>query len=325
MASISTEPISVIIPTLGRPDALRVCLASLASQTLRSKEVHIVHCGDDGDTPALAEDPQWRASGLTVYYYRFPERNAAHQRDFAIRRAKYDNLLLLDDDLEMESDWTAELFKPIWADEKVAAAMGRLVNQPMPEPTPLWRIYRIMLHGRRAGLAPGRLVGAALPNGFPLDAVDPIPCEWIGGGCTAMRREAYLDVGGFASFFTGSSPGEDLDLGYRLSRSWKVYYVPTARCIHHQAAGKREKIGYHQYLSMRSRYGILYSSMKKGRIASLFHVALWWFVQSASELAAVRKGGLRHDLGSAWCGRFKGLLSCLAWKPASDSSRQGIH
>jgi GT2 family glycosyltransferase len=315
MASISTEPISVIIPTLGRPDALRLCLDTLGKQTLQSREVLIVHCGDDEDTPALARAPQWSAQGLQVRYYQFPERNAARQRDFAIRRASYDNLLLLDDDLEMEPEWTAELFGTIWADGKVAAAMGRLVNQPMPEPTLLWRIYRILLHGPREGLAPGRLVGAALPNGFPLDAVDPMPCEWIGGGCTAMRREAYLEVGGFASFFTGSSPGEDLDLGYRLSRSWKVCYVPAARCIHHQAKANRENTGYHQFLSMRSRFGILHKSMDKSRLVSFFHISAWFLVQNLSELAALRRGGIRPDLPSAWYGRFKGLLSCISWEP----------
>ena len=69
-----------------------------------------------------------------------------------------------------------------------------------------------------------------------------IPCEWIRGGASALRRDAFESVGGFASFFKGSSPGEDLDLGYRLSRKWKVYYVPSAKCIHHQAPSGREEI-----------------------------------------------------------------------------------
>src|SRR5262249_34772486 len=159
-----------------------------------------------------------------------------------------------------------------WEDPKVGATIGNLINQPMDSPTFVWRVYRIVLHGRRRGLKPGRLVGAALPNGFPVTAREPIPCEWIRGGASALRGEAFESVGGFASFFTGSSPGEDLDLGYRLSRRWKVLYVPSARCLHHQAPGGRETSDRHQYLSMRSRFGILTITMERSRYVALAHV-----------------------------------------------------
>lgn len=190
--------------------------------------------------------------------------------------------------------------------------MGSLSNQPMATPTFFWRIYRTVLHGKTKGFEPGRLVGAALPNGFPTSARELIPCEWIGGGASALRREAFESVGGFASFFAGSSPGEDLDLGYRLSRSWKVYYVPAAKCIHHQAAGGREGLDRHQYLSMRSRFGILTITMGKNRYAALGHIGLWALVQFLSELASLRHGVLRPDLPRAWAGRLRGFLSCVA-------------
>jgi GT2 family glycosyltransferase len=309
------EPISVIIPTLGRPDMLRLCLESLVKQTVRVAEVLIVHCGDDLETKQLTKETQWCEEGITIRYLHYPERNVAHQRELAISRAKYDNLLLLDDDVELDDCWVEELFKPIWADNEVGATMGCLVNQTMPSPTLLWRVYRFVLHGKEEGFRMGRLVGAALPNGFQTDALELIPCEWIGGGASALRREAYLSVGGFASYFTGSSPGEDLDLGYRLSRKWKVYYVPSAKCIHHQALSGRERSDRHQYLSMRSRFGILTVSMKKHRLVALGHIALWAAVQGLSELASLRRGVLRSDLLYAWWGRLRGFLSCLRWHP----------
>jgi GT2 family glycosyltransferase len=161
------------------------------------------------------------------------------------------------------------------------------------------------------GFKPGKLIGAALPNGFPTTAEEPIPCEWIGGGASALRREAFESVGGFASFFTGSSPGEDLDLGYRLSRKWKVFYVPAAKCVHHQAPSGREQPDQHQYLSMRARFGILTITMGKNRYAALCHVGLWALVQFLSELASLRHGLSRPDLPRAWSGRLRGFLSCV--------------
>jgi len=307
-----TEPrISAIIATVGRPELLRLCLESLAKQTVRISEVVVVHCGDDAETMTVTSDPRWLDAGMDVRYFHHQERNCAQQRNFAVARANYDNLLLIDDDVEVDPHWTEELFKPIWSEPEVGATMGSLVNQPMAKPTFFWRLYRILLHGRAKGFEPGRLVGAALPNGFPTTADQLIACEWIGGGASAVRREAFESAGGFASFFSGSSPGEDLDLGYRLSRSWKVYYVPSARCIHHQAPSGREELNRYHYLSMRSRFGILTITMGKTRYAALAHIGLWAFVQCLSEIASLRRGVLRPDLPRAWSGRLRGFLSCV--------------
>lgn len=308
---ITPGSISAIIPSVGRPELLRLCLESLANQTVPIAEVIVVHCGDDEETVRVANDARWRNAGMDVQYFHHRERNCAQQRNFAIEHARYDNLLLVDDDVEVDPNWAAELFKPIWSDPRVGATMGRLINQPMATPTLFWRAYRILLHGRVKGFEPGKLVGAALPNGFSATAEQPIACEWIGGGASALRREAFQSVGGFAAFFTGSSPGEDLDLGYRISRSWKVYYVPSAQCLHHQAPSGREESNQHQYLSMRSRFGILTVTMGKNRYAALGHIALWALVQGLSEVASLRHGLLRADLPRAWAGRLRGFVSCI--------------
>ena len=308
---MTPQPISAIIATVGRPELLRLCLDSLSKQTVAVAEVVVVHCGDDEATPALTKEECWSDAGMNVRYFHYHERNCAAQRNFAISRASYDSLLLVDDDVEVDARWAEELFKPIWSDPNVGATMGRLINQPMAAPTFFWRIYRTLLHGKTKGFEPGRLVGAALPNGFPTTARELIPCEWIGGGASALRREAFASVGGFAPFFAGSSPGEDLDLGYRLSRSWKVYYVPSANCIHHQAPGGREGLDQHQYLSMRSRFGILTITMGKSRVKGLAHIGLWALVQFLSELASLRHGLLRPDLPRAWAGRLRGFWSCV--------------
>jgi GT2 family glycosyltransferase len=311
----SPKPISAIIATVGRPELLRRCLESLAKQTVRISEVVVVHCGSDAETMEVTKDERWAQAGMDVRYFHHDERNCAQQRNFGIERAKYGDLLLIDDDVEVDPHWVEELFGPIWTDSAVGATMGNLINQPMATPTLFWRIYRIVMHGRSRGFEPGRLVGAALPNGFPTTAQQPIPCEWIGGGASALRRDAFESVGGFASFFAGSSPGEDLDLGYRLSRKWKVYYVPSAKCIHHQSPSGREESDQHQYLSMRSRFGILTITMGKSRYTALGHIALWALVQGLSEVASLRHGVLRSDLPRAWSGRLKGFLSCISWSP----------
>src|SRR4029453_13896302 len=99
---MSRQALPPIIPTGGRPELLRLCLDSLTRQTVPVAEVVVVHCGDDEATPALAQATCWTDAGLSVRYFHYPERNCAAQRNFAVARATYDNLLLIDDDVEVE-------------------------------------------------------------------------------------------------------------------------------------------------------------------------------------------------------------------------------
>src|SRR5262249_14695178 len=161
MTSLSPQPVSAIIATVGRPELLRLCLESLVKQTVRISEAVVVHCGDDAATEIVTNDLRWREAGIDVRYFHYAERNFARQRNFAIQQAKYDSLLLIDDDVEVDPHWVEELFKPIWTDARVGATMGRLINQPMATPTFFWRVYRTLLHGSVRGFEPGRLVGAA--------------------------------------------------------------------------------------------------------------------------------------------------------------------
>lgn len=314
--------IVAIIPTVGRPDALRLCLDCLTRQSLRVGEAIIVHCGSDRETEAVVGDPRWAAAGLACRYLPYPVRNAAAQRNFAVESSEGEFLLLLDDDVEMEPEWAAELVRPMVADRAIGATMGRLVNQPLAPPSWWWRIYRAVVSGSR-GLDPGRLVGAAMPNGFSPDAVAPVAAEWIGGGIAAVRRTAFLSVGGFAPYFSGSSPGEDLDLGYRLSRHWRVLYVPSARALHHSEPSGRSPQGEYQYQSMRSRYAILVRAFSRSRPAAVAHLLLWMLFQAVSEAAAVRHG-YRHNLWTGWRGRLRGLSSCLTWDPPANRQQPAL-
>ena len=215
--------------------------------------------------------------------------------------------------MELEAEWVAELLAPLIADRQVGATMGRLVNQPLLPPSGWWRLYRRLVGGT-TGLEPGRLVGAVMPNGFPADATQVMPSEWIGGGVAAIRRTAFQSVGGFAPYFDGSSPGEDLDLGYRLRQHWRVLFVPSARAIHHSAAAGRSPSAEYQFQSMRSRYAILVRAFARSRPGAVTHLLIWMAFQGVSEIAALRHG-VAMNLGAVWAGRLRGVASCLAWTP----------
>lgn len=308
---VTRADVAAVIPTVGRPRSLEAVLASLAAQTVRPSTVFVVHAGDDAETKAVCA----RATALNVAYLYSPHRGAALQRDLAIRRTSCRFILLAEDDVEVEADWTASLLDVLDRDPEAGAAMGRMLNQPFVTAPGVWRVYRRLVAARGAN-RPGAVVGALLSNGFPLNATDPMPSEWFGGGVTLMRRDAYLDVGGFAPHFRGTSPGEDIELGFRISRRWRVWYVPAARAVHKQAATGREPIGQKMYWSMRSRYA--FCRQRGGSAMAFMHIGLWAVFQTASELAQLRRGRLRADFLDACGGRVRGAWSCIGWNPAAD-------
>jgi GT2 family glycosyltransferase len=303
--------IAAVIPTVGRPRSLEAVLARLAAQTVRPSTVIVVHSGDDADTKMVCD----RAAGLAVTYVHSPHRGAALQRDLAIRSTTCPFILLAEDDVEPEPEWIASLIGVLADDPSAAAAMGRMLNQPFVSAPGVWRLYRRLVAPRRANQA-GAVVGALLSNGFPLDATGPMPSEWIGGGITLMRRQAYLDVGGFAAHFRGSSPGEDIELGFRLSREWRVWYVPAARAVHNQVITGREPVGQLMYWSMRSRYA--FCRWRDGTVMAFMHIGLWAAFQTLSELAQLRRGRVRPDFVAALGGRVRGAWSCVGWDPTAE-------
>jgi len=304
------ESISAIIPTIGRPEYLRKSLASLAAQTVPVAEVLVVHAGPADGTREVVLDPAWERLGLGCRYFQAARACAAEQRNFAVGKARYGWLLLAEDDVEYETTWVEELLRVLKDDTQAAAAMGRLTSHPFSPPSALWRWYHRLVASPGPHEGPGRVVGAAVQNGFLDFGTTPLPSEWIGGGVTLVRRSAFEAVGGFARYFEGSSPGEDVDLGYRMSRNWKVYFVPTAKAHHHQAGARRDSIYRQNFLRMRSRYAITRYAMQRGACMALIHAALWSGFQAVSEVFALRKRVSPNFL-AAWLGRVMGWMACI--------------
>ena len=314
--SETNHSIAAVVPTLGRHEPLRACLRTLAAQTIRPAAVVVVHSGDDGETRVVC-DQAAAESGLDVRYHHSSFRGAAFQRHLAIAATSQPLILLAEDDIEFEADWIETLLRVLESDASIGAVMGRMMNQPFRSAPGVWPLYRMLVAPTRAN-RPGAVIGALLTNGFPDNAPSPLPSEWFGGGVTLMKRDAYSSVGGFAQHFRDSSPGEDVELGYRISRRWKVLYVPDARCVHRQASSGRDAVGHYHYMSMRSRFAFCRSTSSLGALGGFFHIALWAMFQTAAELAQLRRGRLPETfLESSW-GRLRGAWSCVGWDPGAE-------
>ena len=124
----------------------------------------VVHAGPDAGTAEVcARD--WAGRGVPwVLYFAYPHKNAALQRDFAVRRSTHD-VMFADDDMEFEPRWVEELLGVILGDPTIGATMGRILINRCLTPGGGGSI-RASSH-RPIGRASWRGVGALVPNGLP--------------------------------------------------------------------------------------------------------------------------------------------------------------
>lgn len=127
------EPMfSVIIPTYGRPDALRICVRALtALQYPRSRfEVIIV---DDGGNVPLGPLLQPNAGDLRMKVVWQPNAGPAAARNFGAAQATGDMLAFTDDDCAPASDWLQN-FASACLKRGPALLGGRTVNALQANP-----------------------------------------------------------------------------------------------------------------------------------------------------------------------------------------------
>src|SRR5439155_15584966 len=130
-----TKPltITVIIPTLNRPEALRQTLEDLSDQSRPPDEIIVIDQSRDDAGRPLDQGPAL-AKFERVRYLRQAEPNAQQARNRAICEARGDILLLLDDDLRLGPTFIAEHLRNYESDPTLDGVAGQvlLVGQ---EPT----------------------------------------------------------------------------------------------------------------------------------------------------------------------------------------------
>ncbi len=202
-----TPLVSVVIPTLGRPDLLGRCLAALVKQDFPAEafEIIVVDDGPSAETRDLVT--HWvartigRQGGPTIGYTSTQRaKGPAAARNVGWRAAQGRIIAFTDDDTVPAADWLWQGVQALGSD--CAAVWGRVVVPLPPDPTDYER--------DAAGLADGGFVTA---NCF-------------------VRVEALQAVGGFDERFR-LAWREDSDLFFALrTRYPDIRYAPEVVVVH---------------------------------------------------------------------------------------------
>jgi GT2 family glycosyltransferase len=206
-SSASAQPgVSVVVPTAGRVEPLRACLASLAACRPQAAEILVVDQSGDARVATLVDG--FASIGARVLAC--DGTGVARGRNDGIRAAAHDAVLVTDDDCTVPPDWVATA----------------------------WR-----LHARRPGaIVTGRVLPVGDARAVPSTKDDPVSHDFTGqthGGALfpnnmVLPRAAVLAIGGFDERFGPAEAAEDNEFCYRwLRRGGELVYEPSLTVWHH--------------------------------------------------------------------------------------------
>ncbi len=250
--------VTVVIPVQNGAGALPRCLAALQRSTLPPFECIVI---DDASTDGSAEYAA--AVGATVIRMEHNGGPAA-ARNLGVARSSGDVVVFVDCDVCVHADTLARIQARFDAEPDLAALIGSYDDQP-DAPNFISQYKNLVNHY------------------FHQSGRPEATTFW--SACGAIRREAFLAVGGFDESYPLPSI-EDIELGYRLRR-----------------AGRRIALDHEIQVQHLKRWTL--GSMLR---SDIFERALPW------TRLILESGRLPNDLNVAISQRFSALL---AWTSAA--------
>jgi GT2 family glycosyltransferase len=192
---LSAQTLSLCIICHDRPDELDAALASAPG----FDEVLVVDMASD---PPLASKPGVRMIRLDQ------NRNVTGGRNLLVKHATGDVIVFLDDDA-------------VFAEAIAASQIRARMDSPNAPDALAFKIVR----------SDGSVVSAEYPfRGLPRD-LTPRRCAYFVGCGVAIRRDAYVEAGGFNEAYGYST--EEIDLAFSLARAGRrIDFAPEIAVEH---------------------------------------------------------------------------------------------
>jgi len=221
--------VSIIVPTRNQVELLRTTIDSIRNRTEYGSYEIVVADNGSTDSGALT----YLASlGPPVHVHRWPHAfNYSAINNFAVRMAKGEQLLFLNNDIEIvRPDWLTAMLE--YAQLPGVGAVGAKL---------LYSDGTIQHAGvvlKRTGAAHHAFRWAPREVfGVPRLADLPRNCSAVTGACMLVPRRIFEEVGGFDEELRVVL--NDIDLCLRIrERGYAVIYTPHAQLYHHEGSSR---------------------------------------------------------------------------------------
>ena len=205
--------VSVIIPTLNAEHEIEDLLAALERQSLRPMEILVVDSASEDRTIELIR----KHKGVRLLQIDRQDFNHGGTRDLALRESRGDFVCFLTQDaVPVSDDYLELLVAPMVDDSEIALVSGRQL--PKVDARRFEQLVRGFNYPDSSSVRSKRdLKKYGIKTFFASDT------------CSAYRRTAYLECGGFEHVNTN----EDMLMAARfIASGMKVAYEPRAEVYH---------------------------------------------------------------------------------------------
>ena len=317
--------ISVVTPTLGRPQEVRDLLCNLSGQTCLPLELILV---DGADVVVKETEEIVHAQTATLPFachYIRRGGGTAVQRNAGIEAATGDFVAFVDDDIRLEPDYFGVILSLFAKDQesRIGGITGYISNAHLdPTTSPRWKWYRRLR--LFSTYVPGRYDYA---TGYPINRYLQPPHDGVreidvmGAGCAVWRRQVFDSGLRFAPFFIGHGVLEDAHLALRARRHWTLLESGRARCIHLKSPLAREDFRQTARKSA-TNYRHVFVDIVPNRTWK--QEARFWFIQ-VFDLFRFTVAALRGPNRQGWytvLGKLEGIIAALKIRPGRDGDGQ---
>lgn len=308
--AIKLIPVSAIIATRNRADALKRTLECLAGQSVHPGEIILVDSSDNEETRVMSQNGIG-ALGFELKWVKANQAGAAIQRNQGVALAKQPFIWFFDDDIQFEPECAERLWKAISSDGQLGGVNAMIVNQRYQPPGFISRTVFTMMNGHSEESFAGRVIGPAV-NLLPEDREDlpeVVPVGWLNTTCTIYRREALPDPP-FPSNFTGYSLMEDLALSLEVGKKWKLANARTARILHDsQPADYKSNERARSCMDLVNRHFIMTKILNRRGFVDHVKLAVWELFSSTS---VIGNRASRALVAPTLAGKWDAMLQILS-------------
>ena len=204
--NVFSGTLSLIIPVHNGGRAFRSCLDAVAVLSPPPTEVLVVANGDHDGSGQFAEERECRVLNI-------PEAvGPAQARNVGVQQARGDIIFFVDADITVRRDAIARVNDFFQKHPECSALFGSYDDEPYEQN--FLSQYKNLMH-----------------HYVHQHGKEDASTFWA--GCGAIRREVFLEVGGFDEKKFRKPCIEDIDLGYRLKKAgYRICLLKDLQCKH---------------------------------------------------------------------------------------------